>query len=237
MISPVLALLAVLGATQSARADLEIALQEAGVNGGARTVVGTGSAFTSASFTGTYGDFTVTIFGGAATNGANLSQLLSSTTSVTNNNGSTHTLHLWVTETDYTLPAGTQLSVESGLGGSVSTGTLTMSNIYQAWADKNNGLFGTTDFSNGLQTATANNSTFDTGSAVGTFTRGAGNYSVTSEANFTMSAGATANFSAHVKLSPTPAPAGLVLALSGLPLLGIACWRRRRKGSEPRPVT
>src|SRR5262245_58694422 len=57
---------------------LQIALQEAGVNGGAITAVASGSDFTGASFTGTYGDFDVAVFGGASDNGATLSDLLSS---------------------------------------------------------------------------------------------------------------------------------------------------------------
>ena len=62
--------------------SLMLSLQEDGVNGGAPTVVATGADFTAAQFTGTYGDFQVSVLGGASHNGANLSFLLSSTTSV-----------------------------------------------------------------------------------------------------------------------------------------------------------
>src|SRR5260370_26842748 len=67
-----LAVPAVLGAPSQAHASFQIALQEAGVNGGAITMVSSGADFTSASFTGTYGDFTVSIFGGTSDNGATL---------------------------------------------------------------------------------------------------------------------------------------------------------------------
>jgi hypothetical protein len=218
---------AMLGSPAFARADLEIALQEAGFNGGLRTVVATGTSFTSTSFSGTYGDFTVSIFGGSADNTASLSDLLSSTTKVTNNSGQSKTLQLWATQTDFTLPAGSPLFVESGLGGSVAKGTVGLTGIFQAYADKNNNLFGTTDFTNGLQDATASGSTFDTGSTKGIFTR-SGNYSLTSVANFTLSGGGKANFSDHINVT-TPAPAAVVLILSGLPFLGIGTWLHRRK--------
>jgi hypothetical protein len=207
-----------------ARADLEIALSE---DAGAKVVVGTAASFTAVSFTGTFGDFSVKVFGGSSDNGATLSDLLGSNTSVKNLSGATHTLHLWVTQTDYTLPAGTPLIVESGLGGSVNIPTLTMTNIFQAWADKNNNLFGTSDFTNGPQTATPSGSTFDTGSAFGLFTR-TGNYSVTSVANFELTGGAQANFSDHVNLTPTPEPATLAMLLAGMPVLGFGWLRARR---------
>jgi hypothetical protein len=218
----------------SARADLEIALS---YDNGARVVVATGASFGAVSFTNTFGaagvgdatGFTVNVFGGSSDNGSVLSDLLSSTTSVTNNGTATHTLHLFVTQTDYTLPVGSPLKMESGLGGSVNTPTLTLSNIYQAWIDQANALFGMpAGGTNGLQTAAANGSTFDTGSASGNFAR-SGNFSLTAEANFQLTAGGKANYSAHVNVTnpAVPAPAGIVLALTGLPLLTI--WRRRRK--------
>jgi PEP-CTERM motif-containing protein len=213
-----------LGAPQSARADLEIALSE---DAGVRVVVGTAASFTSVAFTGVFNDFSVQIFGGASSNGATLSSLLSSTTSVQNNSGAAHTLHLWVTQTDYTLPAAlTGLNVQSGLGGSVNVPTLTLAGIFQAWADKNNGLFGIADFTNGVQNAVANGGTFDTGSAFGTFTRLATPFSVTSEANFGLTGGGQANYSDHVNLTAIPEPSTLLLF--GTTLLGLGLLYRRR---------
>jgi len=232
LILPGLAVVALLLAAGPSRASLQIALQEAGVNSGAITVVGTAADFTAVSFSGTYGDFDVTIQGGSSKNGVSLSKLNGSTNDVTNSNyknAGTNTLHIWVTPTNYTLPIGSPLQVESGLAGIVSTGTLGLSNIYQAWADRNNNLFGTLDFTNNAQSATANGSTFDTGSAFGLFYRNASPYSVTAEATFTLSAGGDAGFQSHVNLTPTPAPAGLVLALTGLPCLGLGWLVRRRK--------
>jgi hypothetical protein len=223
-----------LGSPQSAKASLMIALQQAGVNGGAITVVATAANFTNVSFSGNYGSFAISVFGGSSNNGlggGTFSNLLSSTTSVSNTTGSAATLHLWVTQTDYTLPVGTQLSIESGLGGSVSVPTLTLAGIYQAWADRNNNAFGTTDFTNGLQNASQTGSTFDTGSAVGFFTR-TGNFSLTSEANFALTGGGFANFSAHINVAAVPEPATMVSAIVGLSSIGLFRFRRRKSAES-----
>ncbi|MDB5311192.1 MAG: hypothetical protein JWO38_5394 [Gemmataceae bacterium] len=223
---------ALVGAPSQASAAFQIALQEAGVLGGARTTVASGPDFTTASFTGTYGDFTVKVFSGASDNGADLSDLLSSTTSVTNNSNTTKTLTLYVSQTNYTLPAGGPLELESGLGGSKNQGTtVTLANIFRAYADKHNNLFGTADQGNGPQSAVASGNTFDTGSATSLFHRlgVVTPYSLTSVITLQISAGGKVGFSAHENLTPTPAPAGLALALAGMPFLGLGAWVRRRQ--------
>lgn len=225
----VLSGIAILGAPASARADFNIYLQE---DGGAITLVGSGADFTAASFTGTFGDFKVSIFGATSDNGASLSDLLSSTTSVENLSGSTHTLSLYASQTNYTLPTTTKLNVESGLGGSISTGTVGLTGIFQAYADANNNLLGFGDFTNGPQNANLNGSTFDTGSATGVFNRDAGPYSLTSVANLTLSGHGKVNYSDHINVTAVPVPAGLVLVLSAMPVLGIGTWLRRRKAVE-----
>ena len=181
---------AVLGAPSKAHASLIISAQEAGVNGGAITQVGvTGADFTATSFTGAYGDFSISIFGGSSDNGATLSDLLSSTTSVKNLDTLTagaHTLTLYVSQTNYTLPSSLKLNMESGLGGTQSSGTVGLTGIFQAYADAGNNSNGLGGATNGPQNASLNVSTFDTGSANGSFTRGAGNYSLTSVATLNM---------------------------------------------------
>jgi hypothetical protein len=226
----------VLGAPTRARAEFALFLQEAGVNGGQITQVASGADFAGAMFNGTYGDFKVSFLGGAADNGATLSDLLSSTTAVTNTSGTTKTLNLWVSQNNYTLPAGSLLAGESGLGGSGTNGTLGLTGIFQAYADANNNLLAkdtltggaaVTDFTNGPQNATPTGTTFDTGSAIGLFTR-TGPYSLTSVASITLSAGGTINYADHVNVTSVPAPAGVVLALTALPCLGFGGWLRRR---------
>jgi len=239
LVAAVIAASYVVGSASAAKADFKLYLQEAGVNGGAITEVASGADFTAASFTGTYGDFKVTILGGASDNNALQSDLLGSTTSVTNLSGSTQTLHLYASQTNYSLPAADVnglLYVRSGLGGSLSTGTLGFTSIFQSWANGNNALLGMTSTA-GPQTAIPTGSTFDTGPAFFAFHPGADNvYSVTSVVNFQLSGGGKANFSDEVDISgtpfggplPVPAPPGLVLALSGVPFLGFGAWIRRR---------
>ena len=222
---------ALLGLSSPASAILEIALQE---NGGPITVVAsTATDFSSVSFTGTFGDFTVNIFGGSSDNGNALSDLLSSTVSIKNNSGSTQTLHLWVTQTNYSLPPGTPLGVESGLGGSVNTGTVGLAGIFQAYADAANNALGTGGFTNGPQTATQTGSTLDTGSATGSFNR-TGLYSLTSVVNFTMSGGGQANYSDHINVTAVPEPATLLLIGTGLVGLS-ASLRRKRAATSSTP--
>lgn len=228
LIAAVLVGTAMLGAPRQASATLAIYLQEVGVDGAPVLVASTGSDFTATSFTGTHSDFAVSILGGVSDNGATMSDLLSSTTAVKNNAASTKTLLIFVTQDNYTLPAGTSLVVESGMAGTVNTGTLTLTNLFQAYADKNNALLGTTDFTNGPQTATQTGSTFDTGSATGLFTR-VGNFSLTSLATITLTAGGRINFANHINVTPVPEPSGLVMALAGLPVLGLGTWLRRRR--------
>src|SRR5258708_4055738 len=89
-------------------ATIALYLQE---DAGVITQVQTGASFTSINFTGTFGDYTVAVLGANALNGSSLSDLTSSTTTVTQNAGTSgsHTLHLYATETDYTLPTGPNL--------------------------------------------------------------------------------------------------------------------------------
>src|SRR5438105_2711464 len=102
---------AVMGVPTEARADFKLYLQE---DGGAIVQVATNPSFTPVSFSGTFGDFDVQIFGSSSNNGTTLSRLTTSTTSVVNNSGATHTLTLYASEQDYTLPSTTKLGVESG---------------------------------------------------------------------------------------------------------------------------
>jgi archaellum component FlaG (FlaF/FlaG flagellin family) len=232
-VAAMIAAAALIGSASQSDAAFQLAIQEDGVNLGAGVgvafVVASGPDFTPISVSGTFGDFTVTFFGSTSTNNATLSSLLSSTTSVTNNSGAAHTLRLIVTQTNFTLPTGPGLNVESGMGGTVNIGVLGPLGVFQAYADKNNNAFGMGDFTNGPQNDTQLGSTFDTGSANGLFIRNATPFSVTSVAKLTMSGGGNVNYSNHVNLTAVPAPAGVVMALTGLPVLSIGAWLRRRK--------
>jgi hypothetical protein len=231
-----------LAAPSKSEADFMIQVSEDGKN---FVTVASGSDFSPLSFSGDIsvngsntksgasgsgGDFTITILGSSSNNGASLSKLLSSTTEVSNNTSSLHTLVIEVTQSNYTLPASTKLTVESGLGGTVNKGALGLAGIFQAYADNTNLDFGT-GFTNGPQTAVPSGSTFDTGSASGLFTRPTSSspYSLTSMVYLTMGGNADINYANHVNVTPVPAPAGVVLAAASLPFLGIGAWLRRRK--------
>jgi len=227
---------AFLGLPNRASADFEIYAQQDGVNGGAITLLASGTDFTATSFSGTYGDFTLTGFGAASTNNADLSDLLKSTIRIRNNSADTKTITLYASQTDYTLPAGTPLRVDSGLGGTVFDGDLSGSGVFQAFADSGNALLGMGDFTNGPQSATFLGNTFATGTASGVFdTRIAGSpYSLTSVFEATVSGGGSGNFSSTVIVTAVPEPGSLVLCGLGAGLVGFYGWRRR--GLNPQPA-
>jgi len=221
-----LTVVSLLGAPHSARANLQLYLQE---DAGPMTLVSDQADFTAISYTNVFGDFNIKVFGGASDQGVFLSDLTAATTSVANQNGASHTLKLYLTQNNYVQPTGTPLAVESGLGGSITSGTLGLTGIFQAYADKNNNLAGLTDFTNGAQTAIANKTTFDTGSANGIFNRTAGSpYSLTSVTTLVISAGGKVNFANHIDVMPVPEPATLASALGGLVALGVLARARRR---------
>jgi len=231
----------VLVASSKAEASLQVLLQE---DGGA-WVQAAGSPYpdfsTQVFGNSTFGDFSLTVASVTAVNGANLSDLLSSALNVTNNSTTTsHTLRILITEQDYSLPAGSPLRVESGLGGTVNVGSVGLTGIFQAYADAGNNLPGLvnplaspalTNFTNGPQNATLNGTTLDTGSAVGLFNRGAGLYSVSSLTTLVLSPTAQFNFSSHVNLTAAAVPEPISLSLLGTGLFAAASrrlWKRKQ---------
>jgi hypothetical protein len=195
---------------------LMISLQEAGVNGGVPTVVGTAPDFTGVSYSGTYGDFWIRGFGGASDNGilgGTLSDLQSSATSVTNIGSNTATLYLTAYQGNYTLPAASTLIVEGGLGGSMNAGTqLGLANIFQTNASPANNP--THIYTSGPQSAVPNGNSFTTGSASGSFSPAGSPYSLWSTVAINLNPGGTVNFADHVKT--TPATTASAVASSSL---------------------
>ncbi len=212
-----------------ARAGLILYAQEANTNGGAITQIATGADFTSASFTGTYGDFSLILDGAASTNAATLSSLVGATVSLKNNASDFRTINLYASQNNYTLPVGTPLNVESSLSGTVNIGSLTGSGVYTAFADNSNALLGT-GFSNGAQNVVFSGSSFDTGSKTGTFIRTSANslYSLTTQITANVSGGGEGNFSWHENVSAVPEPSTLASASIGAVMLGTYFWRRRQ---------
>jgi len=215
-------------APQAARADMEVTFQE---DAGPITTL-TAASFAGISFNSTVGDFKVQFFGVTADDATPSSDLMSSVTKLSNTSGATHTLHINVTETDYTLPGGigSSLDMTSHIGGTVSAGGSGQKLAFQSYASNSNLDFDTSGTSTGKQTPDISlKSSFDsTPDPSATFLRGSGLYSVTTTNDVTLVAGGAVNYATSTTLTITPAPAGLLLALGAVPGLGIGAWMRRR---------
>jgi hypothetical protein len=224
-----------LGARSAKAGVLNIYLSEAGVDGGTPQIedsVATSfptAGIANGQFTGQFGDFYVDVVTSESINIASQSDLISATTSVLDN-GVPATLSLYITETDYALPAGSSLFMTSQLGGSINTPTLGLTGIFQGYADASDAVLGMGGFSTGPQSATANGQSFDTGTASGFFNR-SGNFSLTSVATLSMGSGALVNYSDNVRLTAAPLPATVWSGSAIFGLLGVSQIARRFKPS------
>ena len=171
----------------------------------------------------------------------------------------THTLTIFVSQTGFTEPTTAALIGTSSAGGSYhgDTGD-TVSATYQGVVDPTNTLFGngagvamtpppaplagqsTPLQSSGTITGTGLGIThpivYAPGTSLKPFIPSAVPYSITDIATLTYTTGSAnsqdnANIAATTALTPVPAPAGIVLALAGLPCLGGAWFWRRRKAA------
>jgi hypothetical protein len=158
--------------------------------------------------------------------------------------GGLHTIKIVLTQTDWQAPTGTPLTLSSSAGGSVgalSTGSATVSATYQGFLDNTNTAFGqpvagSTPIQNASASAAGSTTTplvFTPGTSGNNNVPGGTPFSITDVLEFTFdvtpsSGQVSANVSASTVAS-VPAPAGLVLALTGIPVLGIGSWLRRRQ--------
>jgi hypothetical protein len=201
-------------------------------DGGAFTTVITtnGGSYTNAAF----GDFAITSLSASSnTPGTKLiADLLSTNLSVVNNGAGTHTLHIQWSDIGFTAPgsSGSTLAVLSHIGGTVFVGAKDGSLKFQSYADNSNTLFGFGDFTTGVQgpISLASAGSYDS-DAAGNFLRSSGTYSLSGTADITLGSGGSINFTTSETLTAVPAPAALVLALTGLPCLGAGYLARRRK--------
>lgn len=163
-------------------------------------------------------------------------------------NGGTHTLRIELSQDNWTAPTGSPLALSSSAGGSTGyvagsnlSATQTISVTYQGFLDNTNTLFGQPGAgATPIQTASTTQSSpgsmplvFSPGVSLNQLVPGGVPFSLTDviEFTFTLDPGsgqATANVSGS-SVASVPAPAGLVLALAGLPCVGVGAWIRRRQ--------
>jgi hypothetical protein len=217
------------------------------VNNTGTVITGTTDAngFGTIVFSGTVGNFIVTVtttitqHNNSVMNFAELD--LSNVTIVSPTGG---TLRITAEDTGYSR-GNNPLELHSSIGGSITNGTITL----QSWANGGNAVPALgTDQANGslvgnniggipagstpaftppgvVVTTVAPQGFSQDGYAP--FTSGPpALYSLFSQVTMTLAAGGSASFNDNQTV--TPAPAGLVLALTGLPCLAIGPWLRRR---------
>jgi len=206
-------------------ADTILAYQ---LDGGAPVIVATGGSLTSQSVSFSVAGIDVVFLTSSEINSALGSSIASASTRVTNNSAVSHTLSLFATSQDFTLPVGPNLRSSSGAGGTY-LGATAVGVTFQAYASATNTAFGIA-FTNGLQAAvppSGTTGTFATGEVTGTFVRGAGNYSLTIVSNLTLAAGSSVNYSSHETMTQISTPEPAALSLLGLGLIGFAVGKRR----------
>jgi len=168
--------------------------------------------------------------------------------------GGSHTITIEISETGWFAPVGNPLTLSaSSSGASIAyvAGTNpfaveTVQASYQSFLDNTNALFGTPGSgatgvlsgSASLSSAGTTTAAFNPGTTV-VLVPGvtAGNpFSLTSVSTFSFTLGAgsgqdSASISGSTVVS-TPVPAGVVLAFTGLPVLGFGAWFRRRRKAD-----
>ena len=144
-----------------------------------------------------------------------------------------------VTDTDYTAPTGLSLLTSEASGTGLSGQNATTANIsFQSWANDPNVEFGTGLFTGGVQGPFVNTNfggpnAPDTVSSLGMLSVP---YSITSRftiSNVVIPAGGSLQLTGTATVtSAVPAPAGLVLAVAGMPVFGLGAWVRRRRAAK-----
>jgi hypothetical protein len=243
-------------APQTARGDLEINLQEVGGPGPMTVVDATNFPSTTVVPAFSFGDFMLAL-SYSSKNGAGGSFVSSTTSGVMNNSTQSQTLIISVSQNDFMLPGtvGSLLQLQSAPTGTITFGTAQTSvqsyaynqailgNMQGGGVDS---LFNTTGPTTGLQTTPTVNSLvsttllpFSPSDPTTVFSRTSAYYSVTTIATITLAPGGILVLTTTptlVGLAATPAPAGLVLALTALPALGVGGWLRRRHKKVPASI-
>jgi len=185
--------------------------------GGGDSLAGTPGAILFAGAAGANFTITVTTAMSKPASGSAASPEMDLNFVVNNTTGTVDTITISASDTDFG-PLASSGSFPMTIGGTLASGgTLT----YQTFQDTNNLDFGSTSSSPVL--------TFTTSPYSGTSAlpvTADTNYSLTQTVSIKSGLGTT---SGDATLSGVPAPAGLVLALTGMPVLGAGAWLRRRR--------
>lgn len=176
---------------------------------------------------GTYGDFTITGLSYIANRpGGTIGRVSGGTIDVSGTGA--HTLTIEVSATDFTKPSGPGGFLGNAVGGTLVSGA-NITGDATGYVDRGNSIFGTGDVA--TPTATFDSSTSPSGSFSADTHVGGFNlsipYSLTQVLDFKTQGSTEFNATSNVTVA-VPAPGALVLALTGLPFVGLGWWRRRR---------
>jgi hypothetical protein len=171
----------------------------------------------------TYHDFSVSASANVTAIGSQNSgsaQVKLSTVTLTNNAATAKTITLDLLGQNFSAPAGSGVGTTMNLKGSLTVLTEGESATYQSSAD------GSVVVPFISATGVGSNS------GTGNFVRGGSTYSLLGTTTITLAPGHSIDLQAS-SIASAPAPAGAVLALSGLPILGLGYWFRRRQAGQP----
>jgi hypothetical protein len=233
----------ILGSANRARADLELILSVDNADLAHSVVIDIPANTGPAIFNGNLGTglsgagstFNVFLSVGTSNSPGTPAQALAqqgsfSIQNLDNLNG--HTLHISVSAQGFTAPQSPPpLDVLDAFSGTLANGSI--GGDFYGTADATNALFGTGFDQPGLHgTYSASGLSQKVGfnGRVSGFSPNGNTYSLSVFADMNFGAGSLfTGDAANVQTVPTPAPAGVVLALTGLPCVGLGAWLRRRK--------
>jgi len=219
----------VLAAPTQSQAAFRLTLTD--TNGPGVPVVVTGPDAAGASYTGSVGDFSIVIaFGASNSPGSANAMTQVGSIIITNTSGTAQTLTIEATAQNFNSPQSPPpLVMADTVSGSVLSGSL-ITGTFQGFADASNAQGGH-GFAGQLLTfgPKGAGSSFAKDGILGGFSPDGATYSMTVFESFTLSGGGTLTLTGgNAQLTAVPAPAGIVLMLTSLPVV-MGYWASRRR--------